>query len=156
MLTIKSPMHNKSKPVSKKHLMASLGLQTMGSPLMLKDVLRITGTPVYCRKLSSNSQNRSFICFEINCGLQVPSTCVTAGMTFLFSSLTLHAVIIYLSFEEGERYSFAYSSMIEGQKGLKGSRNFTRMLIISLFSGFLGSNKMDLPPKALGPDSIFP
>ena len=97
LLTIKSPIHSTSSPVSKKHLIASLGLHTIGSPLILKEVFRITGTPVYWRKLSSNSQNSLFVCREINCGLQVPSTCVTAGMTVLFSSFTLQAVIMYRS-----------------------------------------------------------
>ena len=40
-----------SKFVPIKHLKASLGLATIGSPLTLKEVLTIIGTPVICLNL---------------------------------------------------------------------------------------------------------
>lgn len=44
--TTKEPSTNTSNPVSKKHLMASRGLQTIGSPFTLKDVFSTTYSPV--------------------------------------------------------------------------------------------------------------
>ena len=51
--------------------------------------------------------------------------------------------------------SFAYSTSTVPAKGLQVSRFFT-LLTIVLPSLTLGSNKIDLLPRALGPDSLFP
>ena len=41
------PIINKSRSVDIKHLKASIGVFTGGSPLTLKEVLTITGQPVF-------------------------------------------------------------------------------------------------------------
>ena len=54
------------------------------------------------------------------------------------------------------KYSFEQLSKTEGANGLKLSLNFIfKFNSFCIFSD-LGSAKIDLPPKALGPNSILP
>ena len=52
--------------------------------------------------------------------------------------------------------SFISSAKIDGAKGLKLSLYFTLRFKFFCIFGDLGSPRIDLPPKALGPNSILP
>ena len=78
----------------------------------------------------------------------------------MYFSLSSQAFIAYII--KGDSFnplisnqSFAYSNNIVPAKGLYHSLFFT-LLTISLAFGFLGSNKIDLFPSALGPPSDLP
>ena len=82
----------------------------------------------------------------------MPSTCVTAGINFVFYFLILKTFIMNCTSSFFSNQFFTCSLNIDGANGLKLSLFFILMFSNSFIFGFLGSAIIDL---FLGPRSPF-
>jgi len=134
--------------------MASSGVQTMGSPRTLKEVLTRIGQPVFARNASSNLWKRGLVWRSTVWTRAEPSTWVTAGRS-------MGERTAQVSFMNREGYAMSiwsatYSSRMAGAKGRNPSRFFTWALSRSRMVGSRGSAKILRAPRARGPNSMGP
>src|SRR5690606_34079264 len=123
----KDPITRASSGEVQKHSTASRGVQTMGSPRVLKEVFTRMGTPVLCSKAASRSWYRGCASRSTVCTRAVPSTWHTAGMRPACSSMTSNTKSMKgAAYPEGRaqrNQSAARSRSTAGATGRKSSRS---------------------------------
>src|SRR5436305_1717101 len=136
------PMTSASSGDVQKHSIASRGVQTIGSPRVLNDVLTRTGTPVRPRNARSRSWYNGFCSRLIVWTRAVPSTCRTAGILSALSGLTSKTNSMNGDTSAPTNQSAASSSSTTGATGRKSSRSLTS-LSFACISAWIGEARIE-------------
>src|SRR3954453_242091 len=112
-------MDNASAPDRPNTSIASAGVQTIGSPWMLKLVLRTAPTPHRDCASRNNAANSPGSASRTNCGRHVPSMLTTPASRLLKQLDTVYAIVIarFDGLDQSARTRGASLSSMLGQNG---------------------------------------